>query len=189
MSLLQVFTQWTDVAPVLTKDQHVNYQRGLCDVMCDLFCSVMCCDPFSYTRVVLIHWTLRRPLLCFAGVGTRNYYRKMGYELEGPYMVKDLYEPRNDWTSTVSHLDTVTSGLCHIWTAAASAQIILFIKALFYGQFLQFIQWNVVFVSGVGGDDRWVFCHSFCFLSSAHFAVVAPPTSCRWGEGVRGRQE
>lgn len=28
-----------------------------------------------------------------AGVGTRNYYRKMGYELEGPYMVKDLYWP------------------------------------------------------------------------------------------------
>lgn len=28
---------------------------------------------------------------CSAGVGTRNYYRKMGYELEGPYMVKDLY--------------------------------------------------------------------------------------------------
>lgn len=25
-----------------------------------------------------------------SGVGTRNYYRKMGYELEGPYMVKRL---------------------------------------------------------------------------------------------------
>lgn len=31
-------------------------------------------------------------MLCFAGVGTRNYYRKMGYELQGPYMVKELYE-------------------------------------------------------------------------------------------------
>ncbi|XP_056419787.1 elongator complex protein 3 [Hyla sarda] len=28
-----------------------------------------------------------------SGVGTRNYYRKIGYELEGPYMVKRL-----DWT-------------------------------------------------------------------------------------------
>lgn len=28
-------------------------------------------------------------LLC-AGVGTRNYYGKMGYELEGPYMTKLL---------------------------------------------------------------------------------------------------
>ncbi|KAM8726316.1 elongator complex protein 3 isoform X1 [Acanthopagrus latus] len=35
-------------------------------------------------------------LAVISGVGTRNYYRKMGYELEGPYMVKDLYEPRND---------------------------------------------------------------------------------------------
>jgi elongator complex protein 3 len=26
-----------------------------------------------------------------SGVGTRHYYRKLGYELEGPYMVKDLY--------------------------------------------------------------------------------------------------
>lgn len=25
-----------------------------------------------------------------SGVGTRNYYRKLGYELEGPYMVKAL---------------------------------------------------------------------------------------------------
>lgn len=25
-----------------------------------------------------------------SGVGTRHYYRKLGYELEGPYMVKRL---------------------------------------------------------------------------------------------------
>lgn len=25
-----------------------------------------------------------------SGVGTRNYYRKLGYELEGPYMCKML---------------------------------------------------------------------------------------------------
>ena len=25
-----------------------------------------------------------------AGVGTRHYYRKLGYELEGPYMCKSL---------------------------------------------------------------------------------------------------
>ena len=28
----------------------------------------------------------------FVGVGTRNYYRKIGYELEGPYMCKSLEE-------------------------------------------------------------------------------------------------
>lgn len=31
--------------------------------------------------------------LLLTGVGTRNYYRKMGYELEGPYMVKHLQDP------------------------------------------------------------------------------------------------
>lgn len=35
-------------------------------------------------------------LAVISGVGTRNYYRKMGYELEGPYMVKDLYAPGMD---------------------------------------------------------------------------------------------
>jgi elongator complex protein 3 len=25
-----------------------------------------------------------------SGVGTRNYYAKLGYHLEGPYMVKNL---------------------------------------------------------------------------------------------------
>ncbi|KAL6096257.1 elp3 [Pungitius sinensis] len=32
-------------------------------------------------------------LAVISGVGTRNYYRKMGYELEGPYMLKELYGP------------------------------------------------------------------------------------------------
>ncbi|XP_068433821.1 elongator complex protein 3 [Clinocottus analis] len=35
-------------------------------------------------------------LAVISGVGTRNYYRKMGYELEGPYMLKDLYGPGTD---------------------------------------------------------------------------------------------
>lgn len=29
-------------------------------------------------------------LLVISGVGTRHYYRKMGYELDGPYMSKML---------------------------------------------------------------------------------------------------
>ena len=29
-------------------------------------------------------------LLIISGVGTRHYYRKLGYRLEGAYMVKDL---------------------------------------------------------------------------------------------------
>ena len=34
-------------------------------------------------------------LAVIAGVGTRHYYRKLGFELEGPYMVKDLGEPKS----------------------------------------------------------------------------------------------
>jgi hypothetical protein len=30
-----------------------------------------------------------------AGVGTRHYYRKLGFELEGPYMVKYLGDPKS----------------------------------------------------------------------------------------------
>jgi elongator complex protein 3 len=33
---------------------------------------------------------LSEKLLVIAGVGTRNYYRKLGYELDGPYMSKSL---------------------------------------------------------------------------------------------------
>ena len=32
-------------------------------------------------------------LAVISGVGTRHYYRKLGYELEGPYMVKHLGDP------------------------------------------------------------------------------------------------
>ncbi|XP_034017896.1 elongator complex protein 3 [Thalassophryne amazonica] len=35
-------------------------------------------------------------LAVISGVGTRNYYRKLGYELEGPYMAKNLYRPGTD---------------------------------------------------------------------------------------------
>ena len=31
-----------------------------------------------------------RKLSVISGVGTRNYYRKLGYELDGPYMSKML---------------------------------------------------------------------------------------------------
>jgi elongator complex protein 3 len=31
-----------------------------------------------------------RQLAIISGVGTRHYYRKLGYRLDGPYMVKDL---------------------------------------------------------------------------------------------------
>lgn len=43
-----------------------------------------------------------RKVVVIAGVGTRHYYRKLGYELDGPYMSKWLAQPPNkgkeeDW--------------------------------------------------------------------------------------------
>jgi len=38
-------------------------------------------------------------LAVISGVGTRHYYRKLGYELEGPYMMKEL-RPELDWLYT-----------------------------------------------------------------------------------------
>ena len=35
-----------------------------------------------------------------SGVGTRNYYRKIGYELEGPYMTKSLLWHQGQWKIT-----------------------------------------------------------------------------------------
>ena len=31
-----------------------------------------------------------RKIIVLSGVGTRNYYRRFGYEREGPYMAKEL---------------------------------------------------------------------------------------------------
>ena len=31
-----------------------------------------------------------KKMAVISGVGTRHYYRKLGYEVEGPYMVKNL---------------------------------------------------------------------------------------------------
>ena len=35
-----------------------------------------------------------RKLAVISGVGTRHYYRKLGYWLEGPYMVKHIRPAR-----------------------------------------------------------------------------------------------
>ena len=43
-------------------------------------------------------------LLVISGVGTRHYYRKLGYTLEGPYMVKDL--PQAQRSSCRRHRST-----------------------------------------------------------------------------------
>lgn len=39
---------------------------------------------------IAIHEHKTSKIVVIAGVGTRHYYRKLGYHLEGPYMVKYL---------------------------------------------------------------------------------------------------
>jgi len=50
---------------------------------------------YFYTSKTIFHWKMLTVIVLCAGVGTRNYYRKMGYELEGPYMTK-LLNPAAD---------------------------------------------------------------------------------------------
>lgn len=52
-----------------------------------------------------IDWTR---IAVISGVGTRNYYRKIGYELEGPYMVKSLIL----WSKHPSTCNACNSDLC-----------------------------------------------------------------------------
>ena len=40
-------------------------------------------------------------LAVISGVGTRHYYRKLGYELEGPYMVKYLGHRMNEMVGII----------------------------------------------------------------------------------------
>lgn len=104
MLLLQVFAQWTDVAPVLTKHQHVNYQQGLFVVLCVVIVEVT------------LHWTLCRPLCCVTqalerGTTTgrwatswrdRTWWRTC--------MNPEMTEPGPSHIWTVSHLDSSCIG-------------------------------------------------------------------------------
>lgn len=43
-----------------------------------------------------------KKLAVISGVGTRHYYRKLGYELEGTYMVKYLKSEEEEWEDEVT---------------------------------------------------------------------------------------
>lgn len=46
----------------------------------------------SWAEDITIREHKNRKIAVISGVGTRKYYRNLGYELEGPYMVKSLEE-------------------------------------------------------------------------------------------------
>ncbi|RXN06325.1 elongator complex 3 [Labeo rohita] len=66
-------------------------------------------------------------LAVISGVGTRNYYRKMGYELEGPYMDNDfkgIFTANYNWTGhEEDYSERVVSQFCYM---AAKESILYF---------------------------------------------------------------
>lgn len=78
----------------------------------------------SWSTELLCPWTTWSRILFWClllGVGTRNYYRKIGYELEGPYMTKSL-EKLDLWQIIFEHILTFEQKLmmeidrsCAVW--------------------------------------------------------------------------
>lgn len=102
-SSLSLSLWWTNYVMVLLNESNVSNFLWVNSWNIQIHTSVLSSDCLilSLSQCYGFTLTLSSSLVCFAGVGTRNYYRKMGYELEGPYMVKDLYGPGMDWTWTV----------------------------------------------------------------------------------------
>lgn len=77
-SIVRELHVYGSVVPVSTKDplkfQHQGFGMLLMEEA-----ERIALEEHRSTRIAVI-----------SGVGTRNYYRKLGYELVGPYMTKDL---------------------------------------------------------------------------------------------------
>ena len=47
---------------------------------------------YVYCTIIILLYTGSSKIAVISGVGTRQYYRKLGYKLDGPYMSKSLVE-------------------------------------------------------------------------------------------------
>jgi hypothetical protein len=56
-----------------------------------------------------------------SGVGTRHYYRKLGYHLEGPYMVKELVHPAAAAAAAVPSADVTAAAAAAVPSADVTA--------------------------------------------------------------------
>ena len=65
---------------------HGFINRGRC--ASEAGCHFVGHQPFLF--IYYLHECSLANLLIFTGVGTRDYYRKLDYELDGPYMSKSL---------------------------------------------------------------------------------------------------
>ena len=67
--------------PSLQNSSVANHEMAMLSLLINFYCV----HTYTYGARVTFSY-----FIC-AGVGTRNYYRKIGYELDGPYMSKLLY--------------------------------------------------------------------------------------------------
>lgn len=88
--------------------------------MCVLvaFVRSLACAVMSRCRVLQEHRSTK--IAVISGVGTRHYYRKLGYHLEGPYMVKYLVQPAD--VATTPGTGAVAAGVAAQPAAAAEVQ-------------------------------------------------------------------
>eukprot|EP00038_Savillea_parva_P026710 m.55790 g.55790 ORF g.55790 m.55790 type:complete len:561 (+) comp7630_c0_seq2:132-1814(+) len=77
-SIVRELHVYGSVVPVSTRDPAKFQHQG--------FGTLLMEEAARIARVE--HGSVK--LAVISGVGTRDYYRKLGYELEGPYMVKDI---------------------------------------------------------------------------------------------------
>nr|CAI5826656.1 unnamed protein product [Callosobruchus analis] len=78
VSIIRELHVYGSVVPVDSKDETKFQHRGFGALLMNWAEKIAKKEHGSFKIAVI------------SGVGTRNYYRKMGYELEGPYMVKSL---------------------------------------------------------------------------------------------------
>lgn len=78
VSIVRELHVYGSVVPVSAKDPGKFQHQGFGTLLMEEAARIALEEHGSYKIAVI------------SGVGTRNYYRKLGYELEGPYMTKLL---------------------------------------------------------------------------------------------------
>lgn len=77
-SIVRELHVYGSVVPVSGRDEHKFQHQGYGALLME-WAETIARKEHHSSKIAVI-----------SGVGTRNYYRKLGYELEGPYMVKSL---------------------------------------------------------------------------------------------------
>ena len=122
------------------------------------------CFVWTFTRTHLYHSSHppNYPPTC-TGVGTRNYYRKIGYELDGPYMSKILL-----WLFMVC--DT-------FWLSCADSE---FIKQ--WNSTYMTIQFSVnLCIIAVSQTVSIILCYTYMYVSYEHWHSNVSEWLLAWG--------